>query len=33
MGQVALLGPPKKDFGMGNFFYRANIAHEPFGHF
>ena len=30
MGQFALLGPPKKDFGMDNFFYWANIAHHLF---
>ena len=30
MGQFALLGPPKKDFGMDNFLYWANIAHHLF---
>ena len=30
MGQFALLGPPKKDFGVDNFFYWANIAHHLF---
>ena len=30
MGQFALLGLPKKDFGMDNFFYWANIAHHLF---
>ena len=30
MGQFALLGPPKMDFGMDNFFYWANIAHYLF---
>ena len=30
MGQFPLLGPPKKDFGVDNFFYWANITHHLF---